>query len=243
MTHTYQITGMTCGGCLAKVQKLLTAIPDIQKADISLAEGTADITMLKHIPTTDLQKALADYPKYQLSETHNHTVAMALNDDTEQKTWIQTYKPILLIGAYLLSIAFIAGKSSDGFSIQTTMRVFMGGFFLVFSFFKLLDVQGFADSYAMYDLIAKRIKAWGYVYVFIELSLGILYATNILPKLTNGITLIVMSISLIGVVQSVLNKRQIRCACLGSVFNLPMSTLTIIEDALMIGMSLLILLL
>jgi copper chaperone CopZ len=242
MTHTYQITGMTCGGCLAKVQSLLTAIPDVQKVDISLAEGTADITMAKHIQTTDLQKALADYPKYQLSEAQNHTAAMALIDDTEQKSWIQTYKPILLIGGYLLAIALIAGKSSDGFSIQTAMRIFMGGFFLVFSFFKLLDVQGFADSYSMYDLIAKRVKAWGYIYIFIELGLGLLYAANILPKLTNGITLVAMSVSLIGVVQSVLNKRQIRCACLGSAFNLPMSTLTIIEDGLMIGMSLLMLL-
>jgi hypothetical protein len=106
----------------------------------------------------------------------------------------------------------------------------------------LLDVQGFADSYSMYDLIAKRIKAWGYIYIFVELGLGLLYATNLLPKLTNGVTLVVMSVSLIGVVQSVLNKRQIRCACLGSVFNLPMSTLTIIEDGLMIGMSLVMLL-
>jgi hypothetical protein len=48
---------------------------------------------------------------------------------------------------------------------------------------------------------------------------------------------LVMSISIIGVLQSVLNKRKIKCACLGAVFNLPMSTITIIEDALMIGMS------
>jgi hypothetical protein len=46
-----------------------------------------------------------------------------------------------------------------------------------------------------------------------------------------------MSVSLVGVVQSVLNKQKIRCACLGTVFNLPMSTVTIIEDSLMIAMS------
>jgi hypothetical protein len=46
-----------------------------------------------------------------------------------------------------------------------------------------------------------------------------------------------MSISIIGVLQSVLNKKKIQCACLGAIFNLPMSTVTIIEDALMIGMS------
>jgi hypothetical protein len=46
-----------------------------------------------------------------------------------------------------------------------------------------------------------------------------------------------MSISIVGVIQSLLAKRKIRCACLGAVFNLPMSTITLIEDALMIAMS------
>jgi len=55
--------------------------------------------------------------------------------------------------------------------------------------------------------------------------------------LTNVITFVVMTISIICVLQSVLNKRKIKCACLGDVFNLPMSTVTIMEDALMIAMS------
>ncbi|MGB4776232.1 MAG: heavy-metal-associated domain-containing protein, partial [Daejeonella sp.] len=66
---------------------------------------------------------------------------------------------------------------------------------------------------------------------------GIAYALNVQPILTNIITLIVMGISIIGVLQSILNKRKIQCACLGAIFNLPMSTVTIIEDALMIVMS------
>jgi hypothetical protein len=46
-----------------------------------------------------------------------------------------------------------------------------------------------------------------------------------------------MGISSIGVIKSVLNKRKIQCACLGAVFNLPMSTVTIIEDLLMVAMA------
>jgi copper chaperone CopZ len=241
MTHTYRITGMTCTGCLAKVQGLLTKVPGVKQVDISLAEDTANITMERHIPTETLQQALADYPKYQLSEVETHHAMPAPYDEAETKSWLQTYKPILLIAAYLLVIALIAGKSSGGFSLPAAMRVFMSGFFLVFSFFKLLDIQGFADSYAMYDLVAKRVKAWGYIYVFVEAGLGILYAIDTLPVITNSITLAVMSVSLIGVVQSVLDKRKIRCACLGAVFNLPMSTVTIVEDGLMIGMSLIML--
>lgn len=77
----------------------------------------------------------------------------------------------------------------------------------------------------------------GYLYAFTELTLGIAFLTGFYPILTNLVTFMLMAVSVIGVLQSVFNKRKIKCACLGDVFNLPMSTITIIEDALMIGMS------
>jgi len=237
MTHTYQVTGMTCTGCQAKVQQLLSAVPDVKHVDINLQKGEASITMDKHVSTTTLQAALQDYPKYQLTEKPYRYPAHLQEEDTEPKTWLQTYKPILLIFAYILAVSVIAGYDSNGFQSMVAMRVFMAGFFLVFSFFKMLDLYGFADSYAMYDVIARKIKAWGYIYAFIELLLGLAFALNVYPLLTNSITLVVMTISIIGVLKSVLNKRAIRCACLGAVFNLPMSTVTIIEDGLMIAMS------
>jgi hypothetical protein len=89
----------------------------------------------------------------------------------------------------------------------------------------------------MYDIVAKQWPGWGYIYPFVELLLGIAFLTGFQPMVTNTVTLIVMGVSIIGVLQSVLHKRKIKCACLGDVFNLPMSTITIIEDALMIGMS------
>jgi hypothetical protein len=127
--------------------------------------------------------------------------------------------------------------NNQEFDTMQWMRHFMAGFFLVFSFFKMLNLKGFAESYVMYDIVAKRLPAWAYIYAFTELALGIAFLTNFNPLVTNSLTLVVMSISIIGVLQSVLNKKKIQCACLGAVFNLPMSTVTIIEDALMIAMS------
>ena len=89
----------------------------------------------------------------------------------------------------------------------------------------------------MYDIIAKKWNTWGFLYAFVELALGFAFLTGFNPILTNAVTFVVMSLSIIGVLQSVFNKRKIKCACLGDVFNLPMSTVTIIEDALMIAMS------
>jgi hypothetical protein len=119
----------------------------------------------------------------------------------------------------------------------------MAAFFLVFSFFKMLNLKAFAESYVMYDVVARKIPVWAYIYAFVELALGIAYLINFNPFITNLITVVVMSASIVGVLQTVLNKKQIQCACLGAVFNLPMSTVTIIEDGLMIAMSITMLLL
>ncbi len=89
----------------------------------------------------------------------------------------------------------------------------------------------------MYDIVAKRWSGWGYVYGFLELGLGIAFLIGFSPIFTNAAALVLMTISIIGVFQSAINKRKIKCACLGDVFNLPMSTLTIMEDVLMIVMS------
>lgn len=242
MTHSYNITGMTCAGCQAKVQGLLANIPGVIGVAIDLANDKADITMSRHVDTETLQAALAPYPKYTLSEVHQyHAPAPSFSmDEEDNRSFWETYKPVLLIFGYV-SLVSVLISVTGGFGWMTGMRIFMSGFFLVFSFFKMLDINGFADSYSMYDIVAKKFKAWGYIYVFVELALGLAFAVNFNPLFTNIATLVVMSISIIGVLQSVLNKRKIKCACLGAVFNLPMSTVTIIEDALMIAMSIVML--
>jgi copper chaperone CopZ/uncharacterized membrane protein YphA (DoxX/SURF4 family) len=232
MTHTYQVTGMTCGGCETTVKSKLLMLPDVTAVEVSKDTKTATITMEKHIALSELQKTLGGAEgKYQIS-------AMEHSETAEQaKSWFETYKPILLIFGFVTLVASIMQINKEGFNVMQFMQHFMAGFFLVFSFFKLLDLKGFAESYAMYDVIAKRIPAWGYIYPFVELGLGIAFCANYAPKLTNTVALIVMSVSIIGVLESVFNKKKIQCACLGAVFKLPMSTVTIIEDALMIVMS------
>lgn len=229
MTHTYKVTGMTCGGCEAKVKQNLLMVPHITSVEVSKENQSATITMDRHVGLPTLQQSLDE--KYKISAPDYNEVA------EQAKSWLSTYKPILLIFGYITAIAFITVTNDGNFHWIAAMNIFMAGFFLAFSFFKLLDLKGFVESYAMYDLLAKRLPAWGYVYAFIELGLGLAYATGFQPVLTNIITFAVMSVSIVGVLQAVLNKRKIRCACLGAVFNLPMTTVTIIEDALMIAMS------
>lgn len=223
--------------CEAKVRDLLSKTPGIKNVAINLAKATADIEMGSHISTETLKSALKAYPKYELSEVIQAPVVTTLVKDDNKKSWFVTYKPILVIFAYITAISVITGFSDGNFSVVNAMRVFMAGFFITFSFFKMLDLNGFADSYSMYDIVAKKFRQWAYIYAFVELALGLAYTTNFQPGIINYITLVVMSVSIIGVLQSVFKKQKIKCACLGAVFNLPMSTLTIFEDVLMMAMS------
>ncbi|SDN93083.1 Copper chaperone CopZ [Rhodoferax sp. OV413] len=225
---TFEITGMTCGGCVKRVQAKLEAVaPGVQvqlKPPQATVPGPADVNTL--------QAALAG--------SHYGVTAPAVVEPPPvpaalAPSWFATYRPLLLILAYILGASMLVqGAQVHG---METMRYFMAGFFLVFSFFKLLDVPAFADAYAGYDLLARRWRPWGHIYPYVELALGVAYLANFAPLWTNAVTLVVMGFSAIGVIGAVLDKRAIRCACLGTVFQLPMSTVTIIEDVGMVLMA------
>lgn len=263
MIHTYKLNGMHCGSCVGRVQEALQAVEGVKKVAVSLQPQEAVVSMNQPIDTAILDRAVKKAGAYSLTDEvqiidtmggHNSghqpqkmdvltasSPFVAAATDVPNPS-VTTYKPLLIILAFILGVTVLVELrlgtfTGTGFSWMRPMETFMAGFFLVFSFFKLLNVSEFASSYRMYDIVAKAIPGYGYVYPFIELALGAAYLTGFNPVLTNWITLVVMSISLIGVVQSVLSKRQIRCACLGSVFNLPMTTVTIAEDSLMIGMA------
>lgn len=113
MKHTYNISGMTCDGCVAKVSYLLKQLPEVTDVAINLENGTADVSMSSHVATPKLQQALKDYPKYQLTEAVEHTHnSDAMNVFASQpepvKSWAETYKPILLIFGYITIISGIA---------------------------------------------------------------------------------------------------------------------------------------
>ena len=241
MVHTYKITGMTCSGCEATVKSNLLELPEVESVELSKDTGITTIGMGKHVSVSDLQKAIGLDSKYQISEGSGQSSVVSSLSATESKSWLATYKPLLILFGLIFIVSFIASSDFKNFTNFTNykvwMRYFMAGFFLCFSYFKLINVKGFAESYSMYDIVAKRIKVWGYIYPFVELALGIEYVLDFNPLYTNIATIAIMGISSIGVIESVANKKKIQCACLGAVFNLPMSTLTIIEDLLMVVMA------
>jgi cation transport ATPase len=239
MTHSYKISGMTCNNCVAKVKSELLKIPDLLSAEV-LLPGNATISMQKHIPISTLQNSLSKAGHYSITEKDSHQDMMPPIKQ-ESKSWLITYRPLLLIFAFILGTAIITANQQAEFNWMQFMTNFMAAFFIVFSFFKLLNLKGFAESYSSYDLLAKQIASYGYLYPFIELALGIAYLTKFNLFATDIATIAVMGFSSIGVIQAVAGKEKIQCACLGTVFDLPMSTITIIEDLLMVAMAIIML--
>jgi len=237
MKHTYTIERMTCGNCVAKVQKAIEQLVEVKEVTVQLASPQATIEMERHIATQELQFTLQQVGNYTIADYQDSVVSEA---HKKTQSWITTYKPLLLIVAFILGVSIITAVQQGSLQANLIMRSFMAGFFIVFSFFKLLDLKGFADSYATYDLLAARLRTYGVIYPFIELALGIAYLINFNPTLTNTLTVVILGFSAIGVIQSVLDKRKIKCACLGTVFNLPMSTVTIVEDIGMVVMAIII---
>jgi len=229
MKSTHPLEGMSCGSCVMKITNRLLEHPDIIAAEVTLQPPQATITSRKALAEDELNTWLQPLGHYRVKATVAEP-SLPAADAT-------TYRPLILLLIYLFAVTAAAMVASGGWSTALAMRLFMGGFFIAFSFFKLLDPRGFADAYRGYDLIARAVPAYGFVYPFIELGLGLAYLANVAPMIVNGITLVVMAVSLAGVLRAVLSKRAIRCACLGTVFRLPMSTVTIIEDGLMVAMA------
>jgi hypothetical protein len=118
----------------------------------------------------------------------------------------------------------------NNFADHNFMYSFMGYFLIFLSLFKFFNLDGFADGFSTYDLVTKRFRVYGYIYPFIELLLGLAYLAKFELRIINGITIAVTTISGIGVIRSILSGEKNKCVCLGTVLNVPLSTVSILEN-------------
>lgn len=236
ITKEYEIIGMTCQGCVAKVQDTISSMQGVESALVQFDYPQVKIESETPVDLGQLNTLLQKQGKYSIRSLE----ADNQNQDLHEPDSINltTYKPLILVISFVAGISILVQFPFETLNYKEIMRHFMGGFFIAFSFFKFLNLNGFASSFKMYDPLAKSIPNWAYVYPFLELALGILFIINRLSFVANGLTVAILGIGTIGVVQSVMDKRKIKCACLGDVFNLPMTTVTIVENASMISMAL-----
>ncbi len=179
---------------------------------------------------------MAEKKMIPLSEEHSHS---------EAETQPREYGKLALVifGIFLLTlVSFFLLGDSWGFeeltNLETFLAQFMGIFFIVFAGFKFVNLQSFVHGFMMYDVIAKKSKAYASIYPFLQLALGV--GMFIIPgqELLHLAAAIVSGIALWGVINSLRAKQKIQCACLGNVIKMPLATVSGIEDGSMFVISL-----
>lgn len=233
MKQTYLISGMTCEGCVASVTEKLSKVDGIKSVHVSLEKCEAEVDMLTQIPIMELKAALPN--KYAIKTAVSELKNPILTKPVEVKSKLQQLKPLFLIFVYLFSAAIFLNYSD--WSTQEAMLDFMGLFYIVFSFFKFLDLKGFSKSFQRYDPLTKVFSLYGWIYPFLELILGLLLLMRMQVQIALMATIIILGITTIGVMRTLLDKRAIRCACLGTALQLPMTEATFIENAIMLLMA------
>ncbi len=223
------IEGLTCESCVQTVTKLLSGFDEVIELKVSLKKQTVYLITNKIMTIEELQNALPE--KYVLNKIDTKTIGKTNKRNSDLKKLL----PLFLIFFYLTISALIINR--DHFNYDDFMYDFMGLFYIVFSFFKFLDYKNFPKSFAMYDPLAKLFSIYGWFYPFIEVILGLFLLMRLNIQFSLITTVIILSITTIGVTKSLINKNAIQCACLGTLLKLPMTKATFIENIIMLSMA------
>ena len=224
------VTGMTCTSCVARIEGALTAVSGVEHVHVDLKQGTAMVSGGDGLTRATLVQAVVGAGYGVTSEAVAE--AEASSDALPSATSLAASFAPLLVAVALIGAGSLAAGGADGF-----MARFMGGFFLVFGGLKLLDLRGFVSAYAMYDLLAARVTAYGWVYPFLEVGLGLAYLGVPGEANLHLATFGLMAFSSVGVILAVTRGEKLKCACMGTAFNLPMTTVTVVEDLGMAAMA------
>ena len=234
MNQIFLISGMTCLSCKASIENTLNNFNDVNKALIDFEKKELVVNSKKQITLSTFQKILPAKYTISIKEIKQNFKSKEFLE-LDEKTKIQQLKPLLLILFYITSASVLLHfKNWNG---NEFMLDFMGLFFIVFSFFKMLDLNGFSQSFKMYDPLAKRISFYGRIYPFIETLLGLMFLMRYEINIALISTLILLAVTTIGVSKVLFQKKSIQCACLGTVLKLPMTEATLIENLIMIVMA------
>ena len=150
-----------------------------------------------------------------------------------------TYRPVIA----LFSMMALMALGASYFATQQPVSILTAEWFVSFSmcalaYLKLRDVESFSTMFLNYDLLARRWVPYGYVYPFAEGLAGALMTAQILNVVSIPVALFIGSIGAASVFKAVyIDKREIKCACVGGDSNVPLGFVSLTENLFMIGMA------
>ena len=150
-----------------------------------------------------------------------------------------TYRPVIAVFAMTALMALAASYAALG----TPFTVRAGEWFIAFSMcvlamLKLQNVESFSSMFLNYDLLAKRWVPYSYIYPYAEAAAGVLMAAGVLTWLSVPIALVIGTIGAVSVIKAVyVDKRELKCACVGGDSNVPLGFLSLTENVMMVAMA------
>lgn len=219
----FLLEGLSCEKCVARVRAALEplGVPCHVSLNPPRLSTSGDLTL------DQINLALSSAGAYRA------TPIATAQTITATPPWHKTYRALLLVLLYSGTLATLFSSS-----LHSWMNYFMGGYFLGFALFKLLDVNAFATAFARYNPLAARSRAFALAYPFIELAFGFAYLSGTGLMVVNIVVALLLSLNFYGVVCARQRGQVLQCACLGTAIAVPIGRVTMAEDAAMVLMAL-----
>ncbi|NVK86852.1 MAG: glutaredoxin [Gammaproteobacteria bacterium] len=151
-----------------------------------------------------------------------------------------SYRPVitLFLMTFLIAVAASWKVTQQWFGLQT-LEWFVAFSMCLLAYLKIRDVENFSSMFLNYDLLAKKWVPYGYIYPYAEGAAGLLMITGSLNYIAVPIALFIGTVGAISVFKAVyLDKRELKCACVGGDSNVPLGFISLTENLLMIVMAL-----
>jgi len=226
---TIKIDGMTCSSCVETIRDALTELVNNNDFTVDLESGIAHFE-------SDVNQ---DEVLLAINKSGYIASLKSKNDPQEQQSKKENSRydliPLYVILSYVLFGSI--GLNRISFTVSGFMIDFMGLFYVIFSLFKLIDYRNFPQAFSQYDPIAKVFAGYGWIYPFIELFLGISLLLDQYVLLSLAITIMILGATTAGVLNNLIQKRSVQCACMGTAIKLPLTKATFIENLIMLGMA------
>jgi glutaredoxin len=151
-----------------------------------------------------------------------------------------SYTPVLVVFAAAAALALAVSHAAFGTPLTVRAAEWFVAFAMVLlAMLKLQDVETFSTMFLSYDLLARRWVPYSYIYPFAEFTAGALMAAHALDWLSIPLALVIGTIGAVSVVYAVyVQKRELKCACVGGSGKVPLGFVSLSENLFMIGMAL-----
>lgn len=150
-----------------------------------------------------------------------------------------SYRPVVAVFAIaaLLSVA-VSWASFESIQMTQTIEWSIAFSMSILALLKLQDVESFSTMFLNYDLLARKFVPYGYIYPFAELTAGVLMAAGALAWVSVPVALFIGGIGAVSVIKAVyVEKRELKCACVGGSSNVPLGPVSLLENLMMVAMA------